>query len=316
VTNAWWLRAPISAALLGLVLWRVPVTEVKDSLVRADASGLLAALAVYAVAVAARAARVRAFCRAAGAPLGYWAVLRIFFVGQLAYSVVPSVDAAYVGLLGAAGRNFTRAAVIVGLDRLSGTVAAFAIGMLALALRPDLASTLHPLAPLLVGTVFAGTLIGLLACFSPRIHAALWRAIPTPLREGNRWVAVIARKFLETLRGLADHKRAIPVSLGYALVFQLSMLAVFALLARALGLSLDAVALATVFPLMVLLGLVPSILGIGVRDAGYVVLLGQLGVSAAQAVAFSFCQLALIVVPAFIGAALVASGVHGHDRRS
>jgi hypothetical protein len=159
--------------------------------------------------------------------------------------------------------------------------------------------------PALIGSLLFIALAVLCAGFSDRVHRALWRKTPARLREGTDPIARGVQSLHVGLTLLGERKARIVLLLGLALLFQLSGLGGYYLMCRALEIPVSPAGLAAVLPLMGLANLFPSILGIGARDAGFVLALQQVQIQPADAVTLSVLHLALILYSAAIGAALL-----------
>lgn len=299
------LRLSVSGVLLVLVLRAVPVSQIADSVASFGVIWMVPILGLHLVGVLIRSAKLHYLSAASGTPISFRSLVRIYFLGSLAYAFVPSLEVAQVGLIGNESGRYARAALSVSMDRLSGLVALLAIGAVALGLRPDLVHSLHPVTPVLVGASLVLTLLMLFAGFSAGLRESLWRITPLALRDGSGWASQGLRSFHDGLRLLGERRARIPVLLGLALLFQSSGLIIYFLMCQGLELSVAPSALASVFPLMGLANLFPSILGIGSRDAGFVLALGQIGIQPAAAITLSVLHLGLVLYSAAIGAILL-----------
>jgi glycosyltransferase 2 family protein len=107
----------------------------------------------------------------------------------------------------------------------------------------------------------------------------------------------MVRQLAEVCRLYLNCRGPVLAALGLSIVVQLGAVVVGWLLSRALGLAIPFTYLGVVVPLVALLTLLPITLnGIGLREAGTIVLLAPVGISMPQAVSLSFLNFALIVV--------------------
>ena len=109
---------------------------------------------------------------------------------------------------------------------------------------------------------------------------------------------------------ITPYKRAVPTlvaALLLSLAFQAFVIAVVFLNARALSLAVPLSAVAVFVPLVSLAGMVPvSVNGLGVREALYILLFGQVGVSPESAVSLALVYLAVTVVASLPGGLVYA----------
>src|SRR5262249_48674392 len=109
---------------------------------------------------------------------------------------------------------------------------------------------------------------------------------------------------------IMPYKRALPTliaALVLSLLFQAFVIAVVFLSARALSLAVPLSAVAVFVPLVSLAGMVPvSVNGLGVREALYILLFGQIGVSPELSVSLALVYLAVTVVASLPGGLVYA----------
>ncbi len=109
-------------------------------------------------------------------------------------------------------------------------------------------------------------------------------------------------KVLDTLHYYRDKKRILMGTYLYSLVAQFVLILMNFILARALGLdSITFGYLVLVVPITFIIGLLPSINGIGVRDTGYILLLSRLGLQPSQILSLSFSVTIIPIVVSLIG---------------
>src|SRR6185503_14618136 len=106
-------------------------------------------------------------------------------------------------------------------------------------------------------------------------------------------------------QAVAPYKAAVPTlaaALVLSLAFQLLVIAVVFLNARALNLVVPISAVAVFVPLVSLAGMVPvSVNGLGVREALYILLFGQIGVPVETAVSLALLYLAVTFLASLPG---------------
>lgn len=281
-----WVKAAISAALLGYLFTRGgarAVAEVAAVLRGAGAAWLAAAFALYVASHAVNALRWRTYAREFGLGGGAADFLRLYFAGLFVNLFAPGTIAGDVsrGLGLAGGRRRAAALGSVVAHRVSGMIALLALaGVAALVQRdyplPAAARWFAIAAP----AAAAATLV---AAPSLVAMAAQWfgRAIVLP----PAWGAATARSLL--------------VAAGYHAL----QVAATMCLARAVAIDVRAAALATAVLLINGLSMVPvSLSGVGVREAGYAWMLPVLGVAADRSLALGLLGSALVLATGLAGA--------------
>ena len=111
-------------------------------------------------------------------------------------------------------------------------------------------------------------------------------------------------KFLEALRFYQNQKLIYFKILATSLVSQSLMITMTFCLALALSIEVTLLYLFFVVPITFLLTMLPSINGLGVREGGFVFLLGKMGVSEAAAVSLSFTTILIPMVVSIAGGIL------------
>ena len=111
-------------------------------------------------------------------------------------------------------------------------------------------------------------------------------------------------KFLEALRFYHNSKSIYLKILLISLVSQSLMITMTFFLARALDIQVSLMYLFFVVPITFLLTMLPSINGLGVREGGFVFLLGKIGVTEAAAISLSFTTILIPMVISIAGGVL------------
>lgn len=297
------LKAMVSVVLVGWVLHGALSRDGIDALferIRAlDPTFVAVALTLHFVAVFSGVLRWRLLLRARGLALPLPFLARSYLIGRFVGAFTPStvgldvyraVDVARATGARGASASVIMVEKLVGLLGLSVVTAAlvlFGAGAL-----------LGPRAVNLAVAVFVGASLGLVALRHPSRLAALARPLPARLRARvDHVLASVAAQHL----GLADVSRA----LGLGIVSHLATAAVFVATAAALRVDADVLPLLVVGNAIIVATLLPiSIGGVGVRESVAVVLLGSVGVSAADATLVALLGYLTGQAPALAGGAL------------
>src|SRR3954453_9739156 len=280
------LQAAVAAALLAGLAGLVDWSGVLAALRRTAPAPLLAAFAVCVLGVVISAAKWRLLLRRAGVALPLPEAARLYWVGMFFSNFLPTSvggDAVRLALTPPPDRQAQVAGSIL-VERLTGFIVMLALCALGLALRPPgparglpwlLPIVLLGLAVLASALLLApAPLVRLLTWLDPRVPAAA------------RWPLAAARKVAAATAAHARDMRALVPALLMSLPFYGTIILAQWLVLRAVGAGprLGEVALAA--PLVQLLGLVPlTPNGLGVVEAGFVLLYAGLGVPADAATA-------------------------------
>jgi hypothetical protein len=238
------------------------------------------------------------YLRAASVEATFGSTLRAYLIGVFTTNFLPSQvggDVARAWIVGRPGTR-TRAGATVVVDRVTALGCLIAVAWIALAADPGSVpgSLLVTLA--VVTAVFAGGSLLLLALLYG--GGRLGRRVPLRLRSHARGARDATRACLAG--------RILWRTIAYGLVVQ-SLAALSAwLVARAISLDVPFAALVVTLPLVIVLAVVPfSIGGLGLREGGFVVLLGQAGVSATEATVFSLLSAVAFALASLPGALLL-----------
>jgi hypothetical protein len=111
-------------------------------------------------------------------------------------------------------------------------------------------------------------------------------------------------KLLTAIYFLKGKKRVFLAVFTLSLLSQVAIVFMNYTLAFALNIKVDLGYLFLVVPITIILTMLPSINGVGVRDGGYIFLLGKIGVSGAAAISLSFMNLIIPMILSLFGGLL------------
>lgn len=286
-----WFRALVTAVLLGLVLAQVDLSAAASSLAEAQWEWFAAAVALMAVAIMVGGARWYLLLRAAAIDVPLRTALRAFSLAFFFNTVLPTSvggDAVRAWIVGRPSGQVVLAATSVVLDKLTALACLFVVAWSAFLL--DSSSVPSAVAGSLVWTtvLFGGALA--VAAAAAAGSARLGRRLPERVRTS-------AKQAWSALHGWSRSRPLILWMLALGVAYQLMGVGVLVLIAEAIGFdlpfSLAAVAAAVILVAM----LVPiSIGGFGVREAGFVVLLGEAGIGTTDATLLSLLSALVILL--------------------
>ena len=298
------LRLLISAALLGAVLAYADVGDVARAIRDGEWGWFAAGLPVMGLAVVLGGLRWWLLLEGAEIDVPAWRAVRAFAASFVLNLVLPTAvagDALRTWVIGRQSGRLLGVAAATVVDRATALTCLFALGWIAYAFDP--AAVPHSLV-----IVFAWVTAGLLAAF---VVAALVAAGVRPVlhRLPDR-LAAMARESWRLIRSWAGSPKLVVSFLGLGVAYQVLAVLVFVVVGRTLGVELP-FALAAVSASIVLVAtLIPvSVGGLGIREGGFVLLLGEAGIGAADATLISL----LSAVAVLIASASVAAAMYLYD---
>lgn len=299
-------RALVGLALLGFILSRLDLSELRIARGPRFVAGIAAALVILPVAQSLAALRWRTVLGDGAPPWSY--LIRLYFIGLFFSLFLPTSVGGDAVRMVAAARNMPRSSEVVAsvvVDRILGVFALVAYLALGLGLAPEvltaagarLGVSFHGRrAWLAIGALGAATLAALLAA----------RFVP----GARRWLGEatgVGRRLLSQPR-LALRAAAL------AMLVQALYILTWIVLAAGMGMHLGADVFLVSVPLVSLGAMLPITLsGLGVREGVWLLLLRPYNLAPATIVAFSLLYfLSMMLVGAAGGLLFVALGTDLH----
>lgn len=294
------LKVALSAALLAVLLQRMPAGQVSAALRAAIPAWLAAGAALLFLSNVLGSYQWSRLLRAVEIRIPFWKVLAYYHVGLFFNNFLPAnVGGDIARVVDASRYARTRATALatVLLDRMIGTVS---LAGLALVTTLPALDQFHL-------TMLYLALVGFFALSVTLVWAVFH---PHALRMVE---AVLARVGLARFRPALDElaarlghyrgQRALLFQLlVVGLITQLSRVGVHVLVARALGLDVPVTYFFLFVPLLAVIVSLPiSLNGIGVREGAGVVLFGLVGVERAQAFSLQFTTYLVSVAVSLLG---------------
>jgi uncharacterized membrane protein YbhN (UPF0104 family) len=292
----------VSALLLGVVLAYVDVADLVNALRGGDWSWFVAAVVLMALVAVVGGVRWQLLLADAEIEVSSVRSVRAVAASLFLNNVLPTSvggDATRAWLVGRESGRLLRAAAATAVDKATALACLFVLAWLALGLDSgDVPSS--------VVRVLTWVTIGLGAAV---VVGALTAAGVRPVvRHLPQRLAALIREAWVTLRIWAGSGRLIGWLLGLGLLYQ--GLAVLALICvgKTVGVDLSFSLAAVTGAIVVVAMLVPvSIGGLGVREGGFVLLLGEAGVDGADATVVSLLSAATILLSSAAVVALTAA---------
>ena len=296
------VRIAVSVGLLAIVAASIDWGTVSEGLADASWGLFVAAIGIYFAGFAIASVRWHALLEAADVPVTQRASLRAYLIGMFANNLLPSGyggDAVRAWVVSGTGKPLARSLTSVIADRVSALLCLLAIAWIACVFKAD---EIPGTVVLLLGisTALLGA-VGVVALVIAR-RRGLGRFLPDAVRP---WASEVAG----VIRAYEGDRRLIALVLALGIAYQAVVLTGFWLIAEALGLGLDPAVLAIVVPPALIVALLPiSVAGFGVREGAFVVLLGEFGVSAADATLLSLLAVAAVAIASAPGGVAIATG--------
>jgi hypothetical protein len=285
------LRVLVSGVLLVAVLAYADVGAVARALRDADWTWFLAALGLMAVAAIVGALRWRVLLHEAGLDVSRLRAVRTFAGALVLNNVLPTSiggDALRTWLVGKESGRLVRAATATIVDKLTALFCLYVVAWVALAFDREAV-------PSSVVHIFGWLTIGLVGALVVAVLAAA--GVRPILRRLPERVRAMLRDTWVTLHTWGRSPRTIALVVALGLAYQVLAVLVLVMVGKTVGVELS-FALAAVSTAVVLVAmLIPiSIGGLGVREGGYVLLLGKAGIDAADATSLSLLSAVAIVL--------------------
>ena len=300
------LRIVVSATLLAVVAWKASgVDDVIPEQHHALTVCLLAAaVATALIGVFLSAWRWQRVLLLFDARVGLPALFSHYVVGLLVGNVLPSTIGGDVVRVARASNTVGSAEVSFGsvvLERLTGFVALPLIVFAGFALSPSLIDHAH-------AWIAVGIAVTTLVLLAVILFAAGHSRLAGRFAERESWSRFIGAVHLGVERLRREPRQILPV-LGTSLVFQMSQVAMFGLIFRALDLPVPIAAVVAFSPAVLMLQVLPiSFSGLGLREGALVLFLHSYHVSNAQAGAAGLLWWGCMIAVSMLGAPAFALG--------
>jgi uncharacterized membrane protein YbhN (UPF0104 family) len=304
------LRIVVSAALLAVLIWRIPDFKASELVPRWSASTgwwLAAAAVTLLVAFALQTLRWNQVLHALGHRVRFRRLFGEFLAGQFISNVLPAAvggDIVRVSRLGRELDDSAAAFASVALERLTGWLVLPVISVATIAATPGFHHLPHhaTTVALVVDAISLAGLVAILGVAANRrwSHAA---------RTASGW-----RRWLGTVHLGSTAILSRPASVWGTLLagtaFQVTQCLSIWMTAKALGVDRVSVGVALAFfpPTAILQNLPVGFGGLGVREVGFVLFFGAVGVAKTRAIAVGLVGYVIMVVTSAFGAPAFALG--------
>lgn len=322
-----WARVGLSVALLAVVLAVSDPARILPAIAKADPKWLAAAAALWAGIQLLNVWKWWLLGRAQGLAVGYRALLDIYFIGMFFNTFLPSgfggdVFRAYeLSKLTPQGGGGSTASVMI--DRFTSVYALCLVAGAALLMAPAEFRTLSFMG---IGTLVVGGAAGLAALLwadrlpwvgrwlvrgeSRTSRAAGHEATKGPRPRLVRFLVEVASA-MSALRGAW---LTLVAALAVSVLYQFLAVVLHYCFILALGLEVSFAYTTFFFPILSLAASLPvTINGLAIREGGFALFLGRVGVPPADAVAVGLLSLALLLLSGLWGAIVYAGFRRSHS---
>jgi uncharacterized membrane protein YbhN (UPF0104 family) len=297
-----------SLAVLALVLWRIPLDPLADTLRHAHRGTLLAAFGLLIASNVLGSYQWERLLAAVGIRVPFAKALAYYHVGLFFNNFLPAnIGGDIARVLNVSPRAETRAAAVsaVVMDRLIGTVA---LAGLALVTRLPAIDRFHlGVAYAALVVFFVASVVMLWLVLHPRLLPALERGL------GRIGLGRLRPQLDELAAHFAALRARGPLFAGLfavATVIQVSRIYVHVLVARSLGMDIPVQYFLLFVPLLAVIVSLPiSLNGIGVREGAGIVLFGLVGVERAPAFLLQFTTYMVAVAVSLLGALVLLARI-------
>ena len=282
------VQVVFSFALLVFLLTQLDIAQLQDVRRNLSLPFFGAAVALQLAGVLVSSLKWWLLLQALDQPLPYVWTVRVYLIGQFFNNFLPTTvggDAMRVLMLRRRIGRISTALASVWVERLTGFVALTLIGWTGLGLAGESLSGAPELRWAVLLCLLAGTLAVAVALGAPLAARLLARLrLPNILNWRGRLQDLTAA--ISSYHGARGTLIAV---MALAFAYQLSWVAVHAAASRALALHIPFQFMLLLVPLSDIVGLVPIFFNnLGAREGTFALLLAQIGVPAASAVALAF----------------------------
>jgi len=293
------LRILISFGLIGYLLYIADIAKLMGILQNLNVWGFFLAIAVCLLALLIMAVRWRVLNLTHGIQTSISKLYVFYLIGLFFNNFLPTSiggDLARVFYLARSSKNRSASIGTVFLERIVGLLATLSLAFISLYW---LIQYFHSNRIIYVTMIVIGIIAIFLASIMSRRLYKRFNGLISLITFYDIGDKII--KVLDTLHFYRDKKKVLLKTYLYSILSQFLLILMNYILARSLGLSNVTLGyLILVVPVTFVIGLLPSINGIGVRDTGYLILLSRQGLETSQILSLS---LSVTFIPILISLA-------------
>lgn len=295
------LKISISCVLIAWVFTRqVELSELIEVVMRANMWFLLLACSMHLFGFLFSALRWQTLLESQGVHVKLYPLIDSCLVGFFFNIFMPTRiggDVVRMSDLRQACKSMSRSASTIFVERLLGISVLFLFALCASLIRLPLSKE--------IPAIWIGLVVGILGIVvfffvlnSQFISRLMWIIPRSKLRK--KLIAEL-QLFRDNIIFLLSQREALGWSIWYSFLLQVSVVFHFWLIGKALGFDILLLDYFFLIPVQLIILMLPSINGIGLREMSSIVLFGFYGIVATEAVTFAFIDLGIMIVVGLIG---------------
>ena len=273
------LRIAISLSLLSLLLWQMKLAKIKGLLLSSQWRLVLLAVLVYVGGQILCSYKWKLLLRSLGTNRSLLSLVKLYFIGMYFNLFMPTIvggDAIRIYLASDNLDKFPQSVSSVFMERSTGLFALFSIAIFSSLVFPlNLGG--YSIFLLVLLAFFLFFFVFIILIFKPWVYN-----LGSKLLEqiGLRRIGDKFKEVWVTLNLYKEKKFTLGIAFVYSLIFQVLVIVVNLINARAMGIHLSPKYFFIFIPIIAVIGMFPfTINGIGLREAGYALLLTTAGLS-------------------------------------
>ena len=312
------LKCVVSCLLLAYLLTTTDLQAIGTACATASPLWLVVAFSLHIVGFLLSAYRWQMLLAARGAHFSISHLVQSYIIGIFFNSFLPStvggdVFRAYDTAEGVGSKMDAMTVVVV--DRLTGMFALGVFAVIALMFGFSQFSHLPVVWSALGGLGLA--FLAFVAAMHPRAAKIVKAGLAHSVMRRLPFAAKIEAKLRQIYAALSVYRRnqrVLAVTFALALLLQINVILHYYLIAYAMKLAVPFLYFFLIVPVVTVILMMPIFInGIGGRETAYIFLLGQFGVSSAQAIAFSWIGFGMLLIQGVAGGIIYALRKKGRE---
>jgi len=295
------LKILISVILIGWVLiFKMDWQECGDVLAKTNLWLLSLAFLLHVNGFLFSALRWQKLLKSQGVTVKLFPLVDSYLVSSFFNVFMPTRiggDIIRVGDLKGAFNSLTKSASSVVVERFLGISILFLFAFIASLIRLPLVKE--------IPTIWIGLGLGVLGVtlFLSVIYFDLIGGVMRLLPRQKFLEKLVAewQKFRESAVALLSHRDALAWGLGYSFLLQINVVVHFWIIGMAMNFDVPLLDYFFLIPIQLVILMLPTINGLGLREASNIVLFGYYGISATSAAAFSLIDLTMMILVGLVG---------------
>ncbi len=295
------LKISLSGSLVAWIFIRqVNLSELIDVMARVELWLLLLAFGMHSLGFLFSALRWQKMLKSQGVHVKLLPLIDSYLVGSFFNVFMPTRiggDVVRVSDLRRATASISRSASSVFVERFLGISVLLAFALFASLFRLPLAQEI-PAIWIGIGIGVFGLAVLLSALYSQFVGRLMWLI---PLPKLQKKILGVWQTFRENVLLLLSQREPLLWGLWYSFLLQVNVVVHFWIIGEALDFGIPLLDYFFLIPVQLVILMLPTINGIGVREASSIVLFGFYGIVATEAATFGLIDLAMMLLVGLIG---------------